>query len=451
MGLGYIAESLARNNIEHDVLDMSFRYSTGGLLRKMRDFSPDLLGVTMMSFMHGDTYGLIRRVKQGYPDIHVAIGGAHASTFRETVLEQVPEIDYAVTYEGDETIVELCDGKPLSDIRGLVYRTDGGRIVYNGDREFMYDLDAVSFPKYEKFELKKYVFNDIDIASSRGCPYKCVFCSVAAVAGRRLRMRSAEHVLNEIEYWYERGYRKFNFVDDNFTFHKDRVYEICDGIERRGLRSLKFTCANGVRADRVDRQLLTRMKEVGFYYIAFGVEGGNDRILKKLKKGETMKLIRRTVKDACDLGYEIMLFFLIGSPGETWNDFIDSVAFAREFPVMDVRFGNITPTPRSELFDWLTEKDYFLQHSPDYLNRTTAWSDEPVYSTPEMSGEEIRKALRYGQKVRKEVLKKALVRKMGRLGFAGKAVAPVVFSQWGMNAIMQSRLLLKLAEKIRRT
>jgi len=450
VGLGYIAESLAQNNIDYDVLDMSFKYSTAELLRRIRDFNPDLLGLTMMSFMHDDTYGLIRKIKQGYPDIHVSVGGAHASTFRETVLEQVPEVNYAVTYEGDETIVELCKGKALPEIKGLIYRADGGNVVNNGDREFIDDLDTVPFPKYEKFELKKYVFNDIDIASSRGCPYKCVFCSVAAVAGRRLRVRSAQNVLDEIEYWYKRGYRKFNFVDDNFTFHKGRVHEICDGIEKRGLKNLRFTCANGIRADRVDRQLLTRMREVGFYYIAFGVEGGNDRILKNLKKGETMEPVTRAVKDACELGYEIMLFFLVGSPGETWKDFEDSVALAREFPVMDVRFGNITPTPRSELFDWLIEKGYFVQESPNYLNKITAWSDEPVYSTPEMSVEEIKKALRYGQKVRKEVLKKALVRKMGRLGFVAKALSPLVFSQWGLDTIMSSRHLLKSAEQVRR-
>jgi len=449
-GLGYIAESLARNSIEYDVADMSFKYSMNELLKRIRNFHPDLLGVTMMSFMHNDTYKLIKHIKQAIPNVDVVIGGAHASTFREKVLESVSEIDHCVTYEGDETIVELCSGKPLDEIKGLCYRTDEGEIVYNGDREFIRDLDAVPFPRYEKFELKKYVFNDIDIASSRGCPFRCIFCSVAAVAGRKLRVRSPENVLDEIEYWYKRGCRKFNFVDDNFTFYSDRVYEICDGIEKRGLKNLKFTCANGIRADKVDRQLLARMKKVGFYYIAFGVEGGNDKILSNLKKGERIEPIKQSIKDACDLGYEVMLFFLVGSPGETWEDFKDSVALAKEFPVMDVRFGNITPTPRSELFDWLVENNYFVQLSPDYLNTVTAWSDEPVYFTPEMSIGEIKRALRYGQRVRKMVLEKAFVRKMGRLGFMAKVTAPVVFSQYGMNIIMSSRLLLKLAEKIRR-
>ena len=166
------------------------------------------------------------------------------------------------------------------------------------------------------------------MASSRGCPYKCIFCSVKAVAGGKLRVRSPENVIDEIEYWYQKGYRKFNFVDDNFTFYRDRVYKICDEIQRRGLKNLKFTCAGGIRADTVDHKLLARMKEVGFYYNAFGVEGGNDKVLKSIKKGEKMEQIRSAIKDACDLGYEVMLFFLVGSPGETWKDIEDSVAVA---------------------------------------------------------------------------------------------------------------------------
>ena len=107
---------------------------------------------------------------------------------------------------------------------------------------------------------------------------------------------------------------------------------------------------------------LKRMREIGFYYIGFGVECGNDKILKNIKKGERMAQIREAIETACDLGYDVVLNFLIGSPGESWDDIEDSVALALEYPVMDVRFNNITPTPRSELFDWLEENNYFVQN-----------------------------------------------------------------------------------------
>lgn len=450
VGIGYIAEILRQTNIDYDVMDMSFKYSVNDLLKKMRCFAPDLVGITMMSFMYNKTHTLIRRLKQAFPNLRVVIGGAHASTYREEALEMEPQIDYAVTFEGERTLVELCKGIPFAEIKGLVYRADDGRLTYAGDRKFIKDLDAIPFPTYDKFELNRYVFNDIDIASSRGCPYKCIFCSVKAVAGRKLRVRSAENVVDEIEYWYKKGYRKFNFVDDNFTFYYDRVYAICDEIESRGLRDLRITNANGIRADRADAKLLARMKEVGFYYIGFGVECGNDKILRNIKKGETMTQIRTAIQNACDLDYEVLLNFLIGSPGETWQDIEDSVELAREFPVLDVRFNNITPTPKSELFDWLTRNNYFARQPEDYLNEVNSWSEEPVYFTPEMSVEDKRRALKYTRKVRKEVLKKAFVRKMSGLQLFAKIVAPIAVSDFMMNTIMYSRPLLRLAEKIRR-
>jgi len=448
VGIGYIAEFLAHHNIKYDVMDMSFRYTIKDLNKKIRSFRPDLVGFSMMSFMYRDNYQLIRMIKETSPGIDVAIGGPHGSTYREKILQSLAEVDYVITLEGEEAIVELCSGKKLTDIKGLVFRNNG-EVIYTGNRRFIKDLDGVPFPTYRNFELNKYVFNDIDIASSRGCPYQCIFCSVKAVSGRQLRVRSALNVVDEIEYWYQRGYRKFNFVDDNFTFYYDRVFEICDEIEKRGLRNLRMTNANGIRADRADRKLLKRMRDVGFYYIGFGVECGNDRILKNIKKGETMHQIRRAVKNAIDLDYDVVLNFLIGSPGETWEDIQDSVAFAREFPVLDVRFNNLTPTPESELFEWLTKNGYLVREPEDYLNDITSWSYEPVYATPEMSVPDKRRALKYTRNVRKEILKKTFVRKVGHLKSIAKLIAPLAVSERTMNVLMNSRHLLRFAEALR--
>jgi radical SAM superfamily enzyme YgiQ (UPF0313 family) len=449
VGLGYIAENLTHHNISYDMVDMGLNYGTKYVLKKIEEFKPDLLGLTMMSFMYLQTHKLIEDIKKAFPHLHVIIGGAHGSCYRDTALELCSDIDYVVTFEGDETIIDLCKGMPLKEIKGLLYRSDDGQIVYTGDRKFIQDLDSIPFPKYEKFELSKYIFRDIDIASSRGCPHRCTFCSVKMVAGRQLRFRSANNVVDEIEYWYKRGYRKINFIDDNFTFKYDRVYEICDEIERRGFNDLKITNANGIRADKADKDLMKRMREIGFYYIGFGVECGNDKILKNIKKGEKMAQIREAIENACDLGYDVVLNFLVGSPGETWEDIEDSVALALEYPVMDVRFNNITPTPRSELFDWLEENNYFVQTPEQYLNSVTSWSYEPVYFTPDLSVEEKRKALLYTRKVRKQVLEKAFIRKMKRFGPLAKMAAPIVASDRFMNAMMYSPTLLRLAERIR--
>lgn len=449
VGLGYIAENLIQNDIDYDIIDMGFNYRNKKAIDKIKQFQPDLLGVTMMSFMYLKSHELISEIKQALPNLHVIIGGAHGSCYREKALELCEDIDYVATFEGDETIVDLCKGVPLEEIKGLIYRGKNGGVQYNGDRPFIQNLDEIPFPKYKKFELSKYIFRDIDIASSRGCPHRCIFCSVKAVAGRKLRFRSAINVVDEIQYWYDKGYRKINFIDDNFTFKYDRVYAICDEIERRGFKDLKITNANGIRADRADRDLLKRMREIGFYYIGFGVECGNDKILKNIKKGEKMAQIREAIETACDLGYDVVLNFLIGSPGENWDDIEDSIALALEYPVMDVRFNNITPTPRSELFNWLEENNYFVQEPAHYLNSVNSWSYEPVYFTPDLSVEDKRKALVYTRKIRKKVLKKAFIRKMKRFGILPRLIAPLAVSDRFMNAMMYSPTLLRIAERIR--
>ena len=127
------------------------------------------------------------------------------------------------------------------------------------------------------------------------------------------------------------------------------------------------------------------MKEVGFGYIAFGVESGSNKVLKRLKKGETIETIEEAIKNACDLGYKVTLFFLIGSPDETETDVRKSVNLALKYPILDVRFYNLIPFPNTELFKWVDENDYFVQDPNVYLNDASHWMNSPIFETPEMS------------------------------------------------------------------
>src|SRR3990167_7425596 len=223
-----------------------------------------------MSYRFLRHYELITLIKSNCPNIPIVVGGPHVSTFREDVLRKCESIDYGITLEGDETIVELCYNiKSPSLVKGLIYR-ENSDICYTGDRPLITDLDKLDFPKYIRFDLKKYEF--ITIVTSRGCPFRCIYCPVIYTIGNKWRCRAAISVVNEIEYWSKRGFRRFEFGDDNFTLRRERVLEICNEIENRNLSGIKIGLGNGIRADRVDKPLLSRMKEVGFSYVAFGVE-----------------------------------------------------------------------------------------------------------------------------------------------------------------------------------
>lgn len=408
IGLGYIAEFLAENGIEYDVLDMNLGYKFRHLQKKIDTFKPDLMGMSLLTLEYKKFYKLISMVKTNNPRIKIVVGGPHVTIFKQQVMKDCAAIDYAITHEGEETLVELCKGELHEDkIKGLISRKDG-YISYPGDRGFIMNLDKLPFPKYEEFDRNRYI-PEVEIYSSRGCPHKCIFCPNRLLSPI-FRVRSPNHVVDEIEYWYKKGYRQFNFDDDNFNKDMARVYQICDEIERRNLKNLFMRCSNGIRADRVDRPLLARMKEVGFHYIAFGADAGNNKMLKLVKKGETIEDIDQALKNAYELGYDLKLLFVVGTPGETREDVEDKVRLAMKYPLNDVHFYNIIPYPGTELYDWIEENNRFLKKPEDYLNDVTFCEINPIFDTPELSVEKRIELFKYLEGVRKQVHKNAVRR-----------------------------------------
>jgi radical SAM superfamily enzyme YgiQ (UPF0313 family) len=244
---------------------------------------------------------------------------------------------------------------------------------------------------------------------------------------KKFRYRSANNVVDEIEYWYRRGYRVFNYDDDNFTLLNDRVYEICDEIENRGLSDAEFRCSNGIRADRVDYKLLKRMREVGFNYIAFGVDGGNNRMLKINKKGETIEQIEQGISNACTLGFDVKIFVITAMPYETMDDVEDSIKLVKKYPIKRVILNNPIPYPGTELFDTVKQNGWFIKQPEEYLNFVTENEDVPLFVTPELSYDDRMTILKRIRRVEKEVTRKAVQRMYDKYFFLGK-VAGYVFA-----------------------
>lgn len=437
-GLGYLAETLKTNDIDYDVLDMALGYNLGQLKRRIREYRPDLIGFSMMTYRYKNIYRIIAEVKKAFPGIKIACGGPHASNLKEKILQECPAIDYGVTFEGEETVLSLAKSEKPENIKGLVYR-DGEDIFYTGDREFITDLDRLPFPKYEKFELKKYRYG-ISIATSRGCPYSCIYCSCHLI-GKKIRFRSPRNVIEEIKYWYGKGFKEFGLQEDNPTFDKQRMYQLCDELEKLNYKDLMIMCGNGVRADRVDREILQRMKQAGFRRLAFGVEGGNDNILKNIKKGTTIGLIEDAIKTACDLGFYVSLFFLVGSPGETAKDVDDSIAISLKYPICDVRFNNLVPIPGTELFTWVEANNYFVIPPEKYLNMDppAQMSNCAMFATPEFPASDRVKMLIKTKQIERLIRKRVLEKRLPHLFGLNKAVSFLYTSK--MARTIENRLL----------
>ncbi len=404
-GLGYISEFLEKSGIEYEIYNPALDGGYRALRKKILHFGPHLIGYSMMSLSYSHNYEIISKIKYEFPSIMIVAGGPHISTFKKDALMNCEAIDIGVMMEGEETLVEIARGKPLDEIAGIIYRDEKRKIIEAEPRALIEDLDRISFPKYRKFGIHNYP-KIIPIVTSRGCPYQCIFCPIASVMGARFRARGAPNVVDEIEFWHNKGFKDFSIADDVFNFKKERVYSICDEIEKRRLSGLRIRCSNGIRADRVDTRLLKRMKEVGFYYLAFGVESASNKVLQTLKKGERMERIEESVREACRLGFGVELFFLIGSPGETWTDVQESIRFALRYPIHKAQFYNLIPFPNTELYRWLEEKDYFLVPHPEHLNEIMHHVNRPIFTTPEMPLRERKKAFRYADKIIRQHTKK---------------------------------------------
>jgi anaerobic magnesium-protoporphyrin IX monomethyl ester cyclase len=449
--IAYIAQSLDDNNIKYDIMDMKLGYKQRDLERKILEFKPDLLGFTVFTLHYKTVYDMISNVKSQFPYIKIIVGGPHASIQKGEVLKECSAIDYACVHEGEELIVDICRDTEINSIKGLVYKENGG-IKFNGIRPFIEDLNKYGYPKLKKFELNKYA-SEILIISSRGCPYSCIYCSVHLVMGKTIRLRSVNNVVDEIEYFYKKGKRIFNFVDDNFTFYKDRVFKVCDEIEKRKLDKLILRATNGVRADRLDYNLLKRMKEVGFRSIGIGVEAGNNKVLKTLKKGETIEEIEMAIDNACKLGYEIILFFVFGSPGETVQDIEDSISLALKYPVFKAVFFSLVPFPGTELYDWVEEKNAWTEGSANLLDKSDKvlkLGVAPSFLTKELPLETRyalnKKLLNVMRQVERRYIVKALEGKIGPLSYV---IAYLVSTKIVRRLYFNNNKARKLVEKTR--
>jgi len=324
--------------------------------------------------------------------------------------------DYSVYGEGEQTFMELANGKDPSTIKGLIWRNKGD-IVMNPPCPLVQDLDSMPYPKYEKFKLDKMLEKRIPLVSSRGCPNRCTFCSIQLVMGYPFRTRSPENVLKEIEYWYKKGYDTFEFSDDNFTFNMPRAEKICDLIIESSMK-IKIIFGNGLRADRVNENLLRKLKDAGCVWIGYGLETSDHEGLQLIKKDLDLKQLEWAVKETMRLGIGTQVNFIIGIPGQTFDKFMKDIEFAQNLGLDQVRFYQMIPYPGTEMFEWVKQNGRFLHSPEEFLNSLDYWEEEPVFETDEFTREERIKAFRIGQdKIMELHLKRHFGKGLGRIGY----------------------------------
>jgi radical SAM superfamily enzyme YgiQ (UPF0313 family) len=382
-----------------------------------------------MSYKYLTSYGLIDVIKKE-TGISVVVGGPHPSIIKERALKECAA-DYAVYGEGEFALAELAEGKDASSIEGLIWR-DGGRIVVNPPRKPLLELDSLPFPDYEMFELGGYAQKRIPLTTARGCPHRCVYCAVDLLVGKRFRTRSPENVVDEIEYWYKKGYTDFGINDDTFTENVERAGRICDEIVKRRI-SISWDLRTGIRVDRVSRGLLLKLKAAGCKFIAFGIESVDPGVLDMMRKDIRTDLIEKAVTETKDCGIGVGGFFMIGTPGDTYATFRKTYEFAEKDVFDEVRFYNAEPYPGTEFFDWIKKNGTFLSEPEEYLNSRSRWEESPIFETPDFTSKERIKAFNEGE----YLVTKKLIAKV-----AGRHLANIVSPAYRIKALRKMMLQL---------
>jgi len=438
-GIAYLSAILKKSGHETGLVDMRIHASNDYLFDKIESFKPDMIGMTTASIGYKMAYDIIDSLKTKYPQTPVAIGGSYASTVHSRILEDT-KIDYVIYGEGEQTFLDLANGKDPKDIHGLIYRKDG-EITMNTPYPLEQDLDKLPFPDYDIFELDKMLEKRIPLVSTRGCPNRCTFCSIQLVMGHPFRTRSPENVVEEIKYWHKRGYDTFEFSDDNFTFNMPRAEKICDLIIESGMK-LKIIFGNGLRADRVNPTLIKKLKAAGTSWIAYSLESGNAESLKLLKKDLTLDQLKKSVEDTKAVGIEVQVNFIIGNPGETFEHFLQDLKIAEELDADQLRFYNMIPYPGTEMYEWVKKNGKLLHEPEDFLNNLNYWGEEPVFETDEFTKEERIKAYRMGQaKIMQLFLRRHFGRFLGAVGF--QLWKQPLIQKYGMNIATRAWIGIK--------
>ena len=394
LGLGYLASALLRQGHAVTVLD--------GVREEIR-YDPkdyDLVGLTAMTTYFPEMVQEARRAKAlGLPTI---IGGPHVIADPLGSLRQ-SGADYACAGEGELLITELAAGKDPATIRGLCYWKDG-RAVANPPAEFYRHIDEFGGPAWDLIDPRSYPpaphgmiarrFPLAPIITTRGCPYACTYCSAPLTAGKAMRYRDPEAVVDEIECLHRRyGVREIQIEDDNFTIKRQHVVAICERLIARDLPVI-WSLPNGVRIDRLDPELLRLMKRAGCYLMALGIESATQRILDMVKKKLDVGLVRQVVGWVKDAGIEAWGFFMVGFPTETREEILRTIAFALSLPLDRVQFTKTTPLPGTEIYD------YWRAH--DGRGEEVDWTAFNYYafnaSWSEVSAEELASLQRWGHR-----------------------------------------------------
>ncbi len=342
LGLAFVAAALESIDVDVRIYDLvTHPLGRERLTRLLEEFRPDIVGTTAVTMTFHNAVAVLREVKQIAPEVLTVMGGPHVTFATEQTLEKLPELDIIVMGEGDRTVIDLCcemeRGRDWNKVSGIAFRGDDGEIVVTPGQPVV-DVNDLPQPARHLLPLGRYraLRMPISITTARGCPFPCIFCSARDMAGAKIRNRTADIVVDELEDLAGLGFHQINIADDLFTGRKKHCLSVCDEILARGLK-ITWSCYS--RVDTINPDMLARMKQAGCTTMAFGIESANEEMLKRVRKGITIPKTLAAIEMCVEAGIDPHCSFILGLPGESQETLAETLAFCDKISQMGASYG----------------------------------------------------------------------------------------------------------------
>jgi anaerobic magnesium-protoporphyrin IX monomethyl ester cyclase len=419
MGLGYLAGSLLAHGYDVDIWDAAVEEEVETLDQRLARDAYDVVGISAPTPLIVNAWQAAATAKR-----HGAItilGGPHLTLMPHESMEK-PQVDLVARGEAEQTIIEimhalerdpgnqgnrnqgmresgnraqalpdsLIPSFPHSptlldptagwgDILGLSWRDLDGKIHHNPDRPLADDLDAIPFPAHHLYKIEQYtnlnpLTDGLDpnaraytVVTSRGCPYKCTYCS-KPITGDTWRGRTVENIVAEWRWLVEDlGATEIGVTDDIWNLDRGRAKDLCRALIDHQLNHVPWITIHGMKVNNTDQELFTLMKAAGCKRVGFGVENGDDWMLRHvIKKGQTVDMVRDAFRWAKNAGLQTMGFFIFGMPGETEESMEKTIRLALELDPDLAHFLMAAPFPGTEMWETLEKHGQVFSHNMDW-------------------------------------------------------------------------------------
>jgi len=365
LNLAYLASAIEQTNEKVKVIDCQITPNYYEAIKEgVKDYAERFVCISANVSTSGEAIKILKFIRKINPKITAIMGGPYATSNYQELIPKVADI--IVMGEGEEIIQDLIKEKNLYKIKGIAFfDKTKNKLIVNKRRDFNENLDRDP-PAWHLFDIKKYYLPGtrkspvLPVITSRGCPYRCIYCT-KFIHGYKIRFRSIKNVIKELDYLKKLGVKEIIISDDNFTFNRKRTIDLCNAIIKRKYNFLFNIQYYGLRADRVDKEVLQKMYEAGFYTLSVAPESGVQEIVDKLGKNLDLEDVKRAVKEAKEIGFVTNAFYMIGLPFDTKETMEKTIKFAKELDTDTIQVNITQAFPGTPLYDLVKKNGRFLQ------------------------------------------------------------------------------------------